>query len=1059
MASPKLQIVVGADISRAEKNFKTLSAKIKGLGKDFSSFGFSVTRMTAPLTAWGGSAVAASLKIQECFKTIRAGTGATGDALKGLTADFKAVSAKTAAPLSSVATAVADLNTRLGLSGEPLQKMAVSVAEAARMMGEDVKTLANEAAKAMNDAGISANQGAAFMDKLFLASQSTGIGMSALAGKLYKFGTPLRAMGFDLEETIALLGSFDKAGVNTDLVMSSMRIALGKMAKAGETNVPGALRKAIQSIKEAGDSGTATGLAIATFGQKAGPDMAGAIREGKFSVDGLIESLEKSKGAISENAAATDLFTEKWVKVKNKITLSLQPLGDAIISLSEKYILPLAESVSNLSPSFSEWTVALGACVVALGPVTWALGTFITVVTSGSGAIASLYFGIKKFYVTLAASGALTALIRDMGAAGVAMSATSAAAKTTAASMVAASSGAGKLRLAMSGLGTALAGPVGIIAALTSVAAVLGYVYLQSSEKAREKTQKVTDAVDALKTEIEDFSADRLSTALQKQMSTIDSLNAKLAETENRLKNFDGAITGVMAVGPIGQITGQMNRLQDAIALEKAKSAALEKALQDAQAVNAVKSGQVLSSDITGSVVKNAVKLRINAMRDSIKYEGAHPAAYLEELRQMLNTQPKELTDDKKRILDAISDFSGQKKSGGSSVSAVAARVSAMRDEIKYNAADPASFLTELESLYSKMPAALTDDKKAIMDMQDEIVNAVSEKQSEASEKLKAAREETLASLQFGHDMGLVSTEDYSAALLTDFEAMKAQLADPSLSNWTEDMKSRFRELQAVVSDVAVNSMDSLKKQFENGVISSGVYEAQLAALLEKYKEYPQVVKEVEAAMASVKEQAPSFTAGMAAALKDAQKAMDNLTVSIGTGLSDGFARAIAYSEDLGKALQQLGQDIIYTVTKAWLLQSFTGIFGIGTGVSSVAANGKVFDQSGVIPFARGGVISSPTLFKFAGGTGLMGEAGPEAIMPLERDGQGRLGVAAHGGMGMASLSSTVNITVENRGGGDMTNEQAEKMGKQIQAAVDARVMENLYQYQRSGYFKGAYAR
>jgi lambda family phage tail tape measure protein len=80
------------------------------------------------------------------------------------------------------------------------------------------------------------------------------------------------------------------------------------------------------------------------------------------------------------------------------------------------------------------------------------------------------------------------------------------------------------------------------------------------------------------------------------------------------------------------------------------------------------------------------------------------------------------------------------------------------------------------------------------------------------------------------------------------------------------------------------------------------------------------------------------------------------------------------------------------------------GLFGGGGGgaalggfnIGNFYANGGVFDQNGpVTAFARGGVVDRATVFPFAKGIGLMGEAGPEAIMPLKRGPDGRLGVSA----------------------------------------------------------------
>jgi lambda family phage tail tape measure protein len=62
------------------------------------------------------------------------------------------------------------------------------------------------------------------------------------------------------------------------------------------------------------------------------------------------------------------------------------------------------------------------------------------------------------------------------------------------------------------------------------------------------------------------------------------------------------------------------------------------------------------------------------------------------------------------------------------------------------------------------------------------------------------------------------------------------------------------------------------------------------------------------------------------------------------------------------------------------------------------AANGAAINNGNVVPFAYGGVVNSPTMFGMSGGrTGLMGEAGPEAIMPLKRGPNGKLGVEGGG--------------------------------------------------------------
>lgn len=113
------------------------------------------------------------------------------------------------------------------------------------------------------------------------------------------------------------------------------------------------------------------------------------------------------------------------------------------------------------------------------------------------------------------------------------------------------------------------------------------------------------------------------------------------------------------------------------------------------------------------------------------------------------------------------------------------------------------------------------------------------------------------------------------------------------------------------------------------------------------------------------------------------------------------------------------------------------GVGGILAALGSLFATGGVFAPGGLVPFAAGGVVDRPTIFPFARGIGLMGEAGPEAIMPLARDGAGRLGVRTQG----AAAAPVINVSVDARGSNDpAAMEQAVRraVAASVPAWVDA---------------------
>lgn len=144
------------------------------------------------------------------------------------------------------------------------------------------------------------------------------------------------------------------------------------------------------------------------------------------------------------------------------------------------------------------------------------------------------------------------------------------------------------------------------------------------------------------------------------------------------------------------------------------------------------------------------------------------------------------------------------------------------------------------------------------------------------------------------------------------------------------------------------------------------------------------------------------------------------------------------------------------------VLPEFSTLFGGSTGGYGAsifadfnrAAYGMAV-QSGtqLRAFARGGIVNSPTLFPMATGTGLMGEAGPEAIMPLARGPDGRLGVrgGSSGGGGVNNqISITVNVGANGNAQSD-TQAQSDDAGRQLASMVEGKVKEVMAREQRQG--------
>ncbi len=146
---------------------------------------------------------------------------------------------------------------------------------------------------------------------------------------------------------------------------------------------------------------------------------------------------------------------------------------------------------------------------------------------------------------------------------------------------------------------------------------------------------------------------------------------------------------------------------------------------------------------------------------------------------------------------------------------------------------------------------------------------------------------------------------------------------------------------------------------------------------------------------------------------QDALHNLEKLSASFGSQLTGALKGAAVSGKELDDILRRIGLNLAGLALEQGLkpLQSLAGSFfsSMFGGLSGLMPFAKGGVPGHVVPFASGGVVSSPSYFPLGRNVGLMGEAGPEAILPLQRAADGRLGVAAGGGGG--SVNVVFNVT------------------------------------------------
>lgn len=335
-------------------------------------------------------------KTQEAFRNVDSGfdiiitkTGATTDeALDG----FKKIYDQLAVDLpvdsfEKVGSAIGEVNTQFGLTDDALEEASRSIIQFAEINDSDITASTINAKKTIEAYGLSASDLSSTLDTVTYVSQTTGVSVDDLFSKMVSGAPQIKELGLSFDEAATLIGSLEKAGVDSGAALSSMSKAAVAYAKDGKTLSQG-LQETIDKIKNASSSTEALTEAANVFGTKGATRMVDAINRGAFSLKNLAGTAEDASGTVAQTFEATLDPIDKQQQQFNALQITLSEIGGAIaeaVAPIMDALIPvlkqLAEWFKNLSAPIKQFIIVLGgilAVAAILSPILVAIGIAIT---------------------------------------------------------------------------------------------------------------------------------------------------------------------------------------------------------------------------------------------------------------------------------------------------------------------------------------------------------------------------------------------------------------------------------------------------------------------------------------------------------------------------------------------------------------------------------------------------------------------------------------------------------------------------------------------------------
>jgi len=612
---------------------------------------------------------------------------------------------------------------------------------------------------------------------------------------------------------------------------------------------------------------------------------------------------------------------------------------------------------------------------------------------------------------------------------------------------------------------TGLLSLVGGLPGILMLGAGAWYTMYQRQEQARESAIQYADTIEQVRDNLKSMSQTQISANLGQANISLDAQNIAIEQQKQKVSELSNQLYNAkLAANSASEGTWLYND-----AIEKAADFASELAVEEGrleQMLNKRKQTQELINDITDQAINKTVEMAgavssLTEMYDRLnkvtrQSTSAAPPKYAGPVLPALDTKQEQAMEKAQRQADLAGLQGIERARRQAEFEAADLNLPAGQYEKYINLAVEGERKLQQLRDNNKKPRGKSDAEKTV-DTYDKLIK-------QQKEQIALAGQNTeLAKLKYQVSQGELATLTESqkqtllqnAALIDQqkireqLAAYEANLADANASSRASNqaeltgygqgsrMRERMQEMLRIREEFQQKNVD-LQRQYQSGDISEELYRQELA-LNKRYLD--ERLRDQEGFYAASDAQRSDWAAGMREGFanwvdtaSDYASQSADLVNNTMSGLVGNISEALAGNkvdwEDWSKSVLASMQKIILNAMIVNSLQSSMGGGGFLGGLFGGSAGGSTPSgsynsaASGLQLNAKGGayasaslsaysnnIVRSPTYFAFAKGAGLMGEAGPEAIMPLTRSADGSLGVRVTGAQTSPAGSGEIHIT------------------------------------------------